>query len=144
MTNREWLLKEMQNMSDEELAIRIVGLYWLCDEQRNKNECVDRFCGKCKLEWLKQEHKEKIKLSKVEKGMLENLDEKYKWIARDKDGTLCIYYIKPKKDIHICDWVNGEHMFNLSIFKHLFKFVKWEDEEPYSIEELLKLSEYEN
>lgn len=138
MTNKEWLLKEMEKMSDEELMRKIVGIDCLCDEQRSK--CKGRICEECRLEWFKQEHKEKIKLSEAEKVILENIDTKYSWIARDKDGTLCVYDVKPKKDIRIYDWVNGEYLFNLSVFSHLFQFIKWENEEPYNIQELLENS----
>ena len=31
----------------------------------------------------------------------------------------------------------------LNIYAHLFQFVEWEDDEPYSIEELLKEDTYE-
>lgn len=136
MTNKEWLLKEMQNMSDEELA-DIIGESNFCDYVV---ECHPGSCDTCKKEWFKQEHKEKIKLSEAEKVILENIDTKYSWIARDKDGTLCVYDVKPKKDIRIYDWVNGEYLFNLSVFSHLFQFIKWENEEPYNIQELLENS----
>ena len=79
--------------------------------------------------------KEKPKLNEDEKAILKVLlNEKYKWIARDKNDWLYVYASKPKKGITI--WENtGSPMMP---FVHLFNFIKWEDEEPYSIEELLK------
>ena len=81
------------------------------------------------------ERKEKPKLNEDEKAILKVLlNEKYKWIARDKNDWLYVYASKPKKGITI--WENtGSPMMP---FVHLFNFIKWEDEEPYSIEELLK------
>ena len=81
------------------------------------------------------ERKEKLKLNEDEKAILKVLlNEKYKWIARDKNDWLYVYASKPKKGITI--WENtGSPMMP---FVHLFNFIKWEDEEPYSIEELLK------
>lgn len=81
--------------------------------------------------------KELPKLSDVEKVILENLDKDYKVIARDKDGGLYIYSSKPKKDDCVW-WGIAIILSELKGFNHLFKFVKWEDEEPYNIEELLK------
>ena len=81
------------------------------------------------------ERKEKAKLNEDEKAILKVLlNEKYKWIARDKNDWLYVYASKPKKGITI--WENtGSPMMP---FVHLFNFIKWEDEEPYSIEELLE------
>ena len=80
------------------------------------------------------ERKETPKLNEDEKAILKVLlNEKYKWIARDKNDWLYVYASKPKKGITI--WENtGSPMMP---FIHLFNFIKWEDEEPYSIEELL-------
>ena len=81
------------------------------------------------------ERKEKLKLNEDEKAILKVLlNEKYKWIARDKNDWLYVYASKPKKGITI--WENtGSPMMP---FVHLFNFIKWEDEEPYSIEDLLE------
>ena len=81
------------------------------------------------------ERKEKPQLNEDEKAILKVLlNEKYKWIARDKNYWLYVYASKPEKGITI--WENtGSPMMP---FVHLFNFIKWEDEEPYSIEELLE------
>ena len=85
-----------------------------------------------KLLW---ERKEKPKLTEDEKAILKVLlKEKYKWIARDKNGCLYVYASKPEKVITIWEG-SGLPMMP---FNHLFQFIKWEDEEPYSIEELLE------
>lgn len=79
------------------------------------------------------ERKETPKLTEDEKVILRNVPKYYKWIARDINGSLYVYASKPEKGITI--WENtGSPMIP---FVHLFKFIKWEDEEPYSIEELL-------
>ena len=69
-----------------------------------------------------------------------DLDIKYRWIARDKDGNmLWIYVDKPHKNKRGY-WQNiGDNKGRiLELFNHLFQFIKWEDTEPYNIEELLK------
>ncbi len=143
MTNREWLMNEIQNMSDAELA-EVMSIENLCEEQYSKNKCAGRICRECKEEWLKQERIEKITLSEAEKVILENLDKRYKWIARDNGGSLCVYESKPfKTDMYI--WNNMTNVYkSLSVFKHLFQFVKWEDKEPHNIKELLEASEDED
>ena len=80
------------------------------------------------------ERKEKPQLTEDEKVILRNLPKEYKWIARDLSGMVYIFIERPEKGQAI--WYGcGQPMIP---FYHLFKFIKWEDEEPYSIEELLK------
>lgn len=96
-------------------------------------------CNKCKaktLEWLEQEYIEPIKLTYFEKVILDNIDNRAKWLARDRYGDIYAYDVKPCKDGML--WENGSTEFDLNIFKHLFNFVKWEDEEPCNIQELLE------
>ena len=68
-----------------------------------------------------------------EKAIARNIDEKYKWIARDHDGELCIYEEKPRKE--------GNYWYfdgygRLSYFNHLFSAIKWEDKEPTLISDI--------
>ena len=79
------------------------------------------------------ERKEKPQLTEDEKAILRNVPYDYKWIARDIDGCLYVYESKPKKGITMWE-SDGLPMIP---FVHLFQFIKWEDVEPYSIEELL-------
>ena len=74
------------------------------------------------------------KITEDEKVILRNLPEKYKWIARDKNGLIFLYAKKPSK----CEYSWGGCKYMLLPLEHLFQFIKWEDDEPYSIEELLK------
>ena len=134
MTNRQWLLEKIQKMSDEELADLREMHDFICTKVENCKENNDD-CEKCKLNWLKAEHKELIKLSDAERVILENIDKKFKWITRDGDGSLYVSKIKPSKDYEI--WRDGDSEPFVS-YNHLFQFIKWEDENPYNIEELLK------
>lgn len=76
-----------------------------------------------------------------------NLERNYEWIARDENGQLYVYTYKPKKTNEV--WTIY-HLNNLSLedsnclspFKYMFTFIQWEDEEPYSISELLKGADY--
>ena len=83
--------------------------------------------------------KEKIikppKLTEDEKAILRNIPKQYKYIARDNSGALYVYENKPRKDDKNW-WMYG--LNNLSLFHHLFQFIKWENSEPYNIKELLE------
>lgn len=133
MTNREWLLNKMQNMSDEELA-KAINTNWtkMCKDRG----CTYSGCDKCKADWLEEEHKEPITLSEAERIILENVDKDYKWIARDYEGELYIYSAEPTKANW--DWVTTRNVNEFICFNHLFRFITWEDEQAYNIEELLK------
>jgi hypothetical protein len=59
MTNRQWLIWQMIEMSDETLAHRL-DVEWFCDnycDGENQMAC-DSNCRENMIEWLKQEHKE--------------------------------------------------------------------------------------
>ena len=128
--------------SDKFLNLDYDGFLWIrnFDENLNIIDCdneldIMKVYKDYTLTELLWDRKEKPKLNEDEKAILKVLlNEKYKWIARDKNDWLYVYASKPKKGITI--WENtGSPMMP---FVHLFNFIKWEDEEPYSIEELLK------
>ena len=77
----------------------------------------------------------KISLSKLEYDLLEYYNAHgYQYIARDANKVLFVYDTKPVK-MHY-DWEITENI-NSVVFDDLFSFVKWEDEEPYSITYIL-------
>ena len=86
------------------------------------------------------ERKEKPKLSDDEKAILRNIDKSYKWIARDNDSMLFVFTRKPIKNDYYwkCKDEDEDDECCVYLFDHLFQFIKWEDEEPYFIEDLLK------
>lgn len=112
-------------------------------------------CGKCSscekivFEWLYAEHIEQPKLTKRERAFCEAVQ--VGWIARDECGELYWYGDKsgPKKD--------GDHWVRLHknvgdlkacsiIHKswEIFDFIKWEDEKPWAVTDLLKLEVMED
>ena len=84
----------------------------------------------------------KSEISEVERIVLENVDKEYKYIARDKNGSLYLYSNEIFKftDEWYFDGYKGtdEKHSNFGLFKHLFKMVKWEDEKPTLIADLLE------
>ena len=81
--------------------------------------------------------REEPTITEDEKAILRNLPAGYKWIAQDRDGRLFVYPGKPSKAVNA--WGSTLGYTFLGSFNHLFKMVKWEDDEPWKIEDLLKL-----
>ena len=81
--------------------------------------------------------REEPTITEDEKTILRNLLGKYEWIARDESDVLYIYHNKPKKKEFT--WVVESGSRCLDLFDHLFKMVQWEDDEPWKVEDLLKL-----
>lgn len=115
----------------------------------NQNYSVDCYresdldCSECLrlsllelLEEYKEEYKKPVKLTKFEYEYLKVAKEnEYNFIARDKNGTLVIYNIAPHKTDTL--WCTASAKWDKVKFNNLFKFVKWQDEEPYNIDEIL-------
>ena len=79
------------------------------------------------------ERNEKPKPTEDEKIILKNIPKKYKYIARDKNGLIFLHSKKPSK--YDYSWIGYNDI--AFPYYHLFQFIKWEDDEPYLIEELL-------
>lgn len=70
-----------------------------------------------------------MKLTEVEKIILENTDARFKYIARDRGGYLYLYADKPiKKRYGLWD---GDICGYMAPFNHLFQKIKWKNKEPY-------------
>ena len=106
----------------------------------SKNSCVE--CKNAFIKWLNEEYKKPITISADEKVILRNLPEEFKYIVRDYDNIIYICKEKPIKSEYgwIDETLSAE---SLNLYAHLFQFIEWEDDEPYSIEELLKEDAYE-
>ena len=128
------------NNSDKFLNLDFDGFLWIrnFDENLKDIDYLNEFDimkvykdYTCKeLLW---ERKDEPKLTEDEKVILRSLPKEYKWIARDLSGMVYIFIERPEKGQAI--WYGcGQPMIP---FYHLFQFIQWEDEEPYSIEDLL-------
>ena len=139
MKNIEKYCDELLNLEDN------IDCYFT--EQIMKEECGDKkSCDECRkalIKWLNEEYKEPVAISADEKVILRNLPEEFKYIARDSNTDIFIYKTKPTKKLSA--WINTvtSSIAPFDLYNHLFQFVKWEDDEPYSIEELLKEDTYE-
>ena len=131
--------EEIQNMNIDEMANFLLKA---CDStnQITYNKLGTGFYQTKTLsevkEWLKQDIKPSITIE--ERIILSNTSQIYKWIARDKDGSLHLFTEKPYKD-NFNRWViNSGCLERLNIFNHLYKFIRWDNTEPYCIQDLLK------
>jgi len=103
-----------------------------CDFDNCSNASCAPMLVKAALERAKKELS-KSPLTDDEKAILRNLDKQWKYIGRNEDNSLSI----AKKDFIKSNYYWVSDRTADFPFDHLFQFIKWEDEEPYSIEELL-------
>ena len=94
------------------------------------------------------------KINQEEYEVLKGLDDKWKWIARDKDNTLVMGAGKNERyldgwfppvnvgDSLVVDETNA--VKDVSEWGNLFQFIQWEDESPYNIQELIEEYLYDN
>ena len=100
---------------------------------RKNMECSE--CLKLSLMDLLEEYKEPIKLTKLEHEYLkEAIKNEYMYIACDVNGHIYFYKDKPFKSLD--EW-SVDSNDCCGILDSLLNFVKWEDEEPYNIDEIL-------
>ena len=105
----------------------------------NCNECrfndKDANCGQRRAEWLYEEFKEPIRLTCLEYELLKYFSYEHKYISRDIDDKLYIYVKKPTKTSMV--WRTDNKFVRFDTFKNLFQFIKWSDEEPTLIRDVL-------
>lgn len=139
MLKIEKIKDEIKNFSDENNTLRC----YLAQIATNQNYSVNCYrgdvnCSEClrlSLLDLLEEYKEPVKLSKFEYEYLKVAKkEGFNFIARDNDGCVCLYINIPTLKREFSWGYNGEFMI---VFEELFKFVKWEDEEPWNIDNIL-------
>lgn len=97
-------------------------------------------CGVDLIKWLYAEHVEMPKINKKTKEFFDLIETG--WVARDIDDTLYIYTAdnKPEKGNNI--WITSSVMMSLNnnILPFLtLDFIKWEDDEPWSVENIRNL-----
>ena len=146
MKNKEKYSKEIVELACDGNRIAIIrqtGEFRSCYEtpcreclfhSYNTEQCKEKI-----REWAESEYIENQVISKRDRAFLDFLIGKYEYIARDKTSYLYVYSAKPDK----CDvfWSrNNCDCFCLADCVDVdFSMVKWEDEEPWLIEDLKKL-----
>nr|DAF92912.1 MAG TPA: hypothetical protein [Siphoviridae sp. ctX5W26] len=107
---------------------------------------VEEGCREATRKWLEEEYVEPptIRISKKDRAFLEYIKDGYKYIARDLNGCLCLYTTKSERNREV--WFSNPGFVNLKRISVDFPMVKWEDKEPWLVEDLMNLkvvSEYE-
>lgn len=137
-----------------EEAIRILGE--VCMERKNCDECPvdtlrEAYGATCivvqtkhtdeLIELLKAEKKKRVKptISKRDRSFLDYISDEYKYMVRERSGNLWIYKCVPTKRIIGWDCEELLDYVYIGDMKVDFPMVKWEDKEPWQIEDLKKL-----
>lgn len=140
MLKIEKIKEEILNFDTDVTADEILSC-WLhritTNSSVNKHNCSGLVCSEClrlSLLNLLEEYKEPVKLTRFEYEYLKAAKENgYNFITRDKDNRLYGTSEKPKK--YNITWASSGAY--IVMFKSMFKFVKWEDEEPWNIDNIL-------
>ena len=141
MTNFEYYAEQIKAVECD-FALQKNGYFTYCGSI-GCTKCEFYGGGSCtqeKIKWLYSEHKEQPKLTQNERKLCEILKDCY--IARDKSGSLYVNIEKPFKSGSKQYWnIYGEYWYinNLILNDCNFSFIKWEDEEPWKVSDLLKL-----
>lgn len=140
MTNFEYYKKEILEITNKGCDVAVINNKPVsCESLEYCTECQLKQHENCKstlTKWFCAEHIEQPKLTKKERQFCELVETG--WFARCKNGDLCIYSEKPTK-LTNCWFSNYKTYSNITLFNLPFPFIKWEDEEPWSVEDLLKL-----
>lgn len=115
----------------------------LCKFSNDNNIDTSISCYKRLHKWAESKYIEKSTITLKEKMFLDLLLLKWKYIARGTDKNLYVFDSLPSKgidcwcieNISMCDYC----YISKKLFGDMFDFIKWEDEESWSIEDLKKL-----
>ena len=151
MKNREKFAKEILNVACNGRLMAVTkDNEVVCCDNINCESCMfeslvgrSQACSDRLREWAESEYVEKPTITSREKNFLDLIVSKWKYIARDKDKNLYVFDSLPSKgdngwrseNILMCDYCN---IFK-KLFGDMFDFIKFENEEPWSIEDLKKL-----
>lgn len=141
MKNKEKYAKEIVEIACNGYSIAIskkTGHVAPCEAYR----CAD--CMFCKYdchektrEWAESEYIEKPVISKRDRAFLEYIDKKFTYITRNHDGWIHLFVVEPRKDK--MTWTSGYLSSTLSSLNIDLPMIKWENKEPWLIEDLKKL-----
>lgn len=135
----------------KEKILDIVGHGDSVGVDRNTNEpegCAFLGCENCKLAdncnnglrgWCNEEYIEKLMLTKNENKFLDIINPKYKYVTKDINNMLCLSVEMPIRTRNDWTGVNDCAYISENCFNGLFRFIKWDDEEPWQLDDLRKL-----
>ena len=103
-------------------------------------------CAEAIRKWAESEYIEEPVISKRDRESLDYINNNFVYIARDENGRLFVYSEKPIKKTRYYDSIGGVIGSVGFVFDIKLPMIKWEDPEPWLIEDLKKLEmceEYE-
>lgn len=119
------------------------GIWIPCSEMPCRECLFNTGTSSCREEirkWDESEYVEPPVISKSDRTFLDYIKEEYKYITRDEDGDLFAWSAKPKKGLILNEWLyTSSNTIGLYAFNLDLPMVKWEDSEPWLIEDLKKL-----
>ena len=147
-------MKNKEKYAKEIVEIACKGHGFLVD--KNTNEVVDCCvtpcttclfsemgdCCEARIWWAESEYIEKPVISKRDRAFLEYIDKKFDYLVRKRDGRIQLFVVEPRKDK--MTWTSGYLSSTLDSLNIDFPMVKWEDSEPWLIEDLKKLEVVED
>lgn len=148
--NAEFYREKIQEFKGDFMVDRLTGEIEFCNGTRNCKNClfneIDTGCHDATVMWLVSPYKPPMKkpvITDVVRKFLEICDPK-RYIARGKCGEIYLCEEKPSKVNGI--WRSGKRymLIDKTIgdnLYHGFDSIKWEDDEPWKIADLLKLTE---
>ena len=151
-TELEELIEEARRTEDC-IVLTTTGEFGLCNHT-DCDKCIGQSMSECRgrigteiLNFLMQEYTPAPTITSTEKKILELLQ--YEWIARDKSGDLYVYAKEPKKDYKMEFWNDNNNNADVYVLDHSIcnnkcfqiglDFIKWEDDKPWKVKDLLKL-----
>ena len=152
MKNREKFAKEIVDIacSGRSMAVTKDNEVVCCDNI-NCESCMfdmvehigrSQVCLDQLREWSESEYVEKPTITSREKNFLDALLSDCKYIARDSNNDLYIYYNKPRRNSMNESWTTDDSNYfyvSRNMYGNMFNLIKWEDEEPWDIKDLKKL-----
>ena len=149
MKNKEKYAKEIIDIACSGDRIAVIG------KSGRIVSCGSILCSKCLFsyhdcrkktrEWAESEYVEKPVISKKDRAFLEYLRDNFKTIARDENGTICVFTgISKKSEVRSAFVYDGFYRNISNLFYVDLPMVKWEDDEPWLIEDLKKLEVVED
>lgn len=139
-TNMEHYRSEIEATEENEFCFGFAdGKIFACNEGKCGMRCefFGGFCNANRIKWLMSEYKPEPVLTEREKHFVEFVQKG--WLARDENNAIFWHGAEPKKHEH--SWGNNCLKYaRVDIYdREIFPFITWEDEEPWSVEDLRKL-----
>lgn len=151
MKNKEKFAKEIVEIviDGSDIAVdKATGKPVHCENIRCPDCMFDeKICSTALKEWAESEYIEKPVISKKDRAFLDYFKEECKYIVRDENGMLFVWIDEPSKFVPDGEWASLPEDTKCYLLNFLvvdFPMVKWEDEEPWLIEDLKKLEVVED